>query len=249
MSTCWPYDINRLECSELKSLLDEANVYAQGLRIEQVSPEKGKMNPNKHPADLVGLNSHTPTIRIVGSLNRQQQIEAISHELVHLLLVYRFGLGLVTRRPPCPGDRDAVFKYSLDMGKDWFYLLGQVGNTTHHLFLIDYLKKECGIESDVHGRLLHKNFCILASEVAGDVESLYAKGLIGFEYERLIGRIDHVRGISDQSELFWRAYHSASKHFGGYRFPNVPDPSHHEENVLCFLHDLGYEINDFTFFP
>jgi hypothetical protein len=244
-----PYDISRLECSELKRLFDEANVYAQGLKIEIVPPGKGKKNPDRHPADLVGLNDNIPTIRIVDSLNRQQQIEAISHELVHLLLVYRFGMGLVTRRHPSPGDREAVLKYFFDMDKDWFFLLGQIGNTTHHLFLIDYLKKECGIESDIHGRLLHQNFCILASEVTGDVESLYAKGIIAFEYERLIGHVDRAIISIPQPQLFWRAYHAANERFGSYRFPNLPAPSIHAKNVFAFLRDLGYPVKEFVMWP
>ena len=110
------------------------------------------------------------------------------------------------------------------MDKDWFYLLGQIGNTTHHLFLIDYLKKEHGIESDVHLRL-HQNFCVLASDVAGDVESLYAKGIIAFEYERLIGHVDRAIISIPQPESFWRAYHAANERFRANRFPNYPDPS------------------------
>ena len=156
---------------------------------------------------------------------------------------------MVTRRSPRPGDRDAVFKYFLDMDKDWFYLLGQIGNTTHHLFLIDYLKKEHGIESDVHLRLLHQNFCVLASEVTGDVESLFAKGIIAFEYERLIGHVDRAIISIPQPESFWRAYHAANERFRAYRFPNLPDPSTHEENVLSFLGDLGYLGKEFVVWP
>lgn len=87
MSSPVPYDISRLECFELKRLLDETNVYAQGLRIEKVPLAKGRMNPDRHPADVVGLNVHTPAIRFVDS----------SDELAHFLVAYRFGLRLSRR--------------------------------------------------------------------------------------------------------------------------------------------------------
>jgi len=156
---------------------------------------------------------------------------------------------LITRTRPCPGDRESVHKYFLNLNKDWAYLLGQIGNTTHHLFLIDYLREEHGISSDIHLHLLDRNFSVLAKEVAMDVESLYAKGLIAFEYERLIGGMEKVAGVSQQPDLFWRAYHSAGKRFGSYHFPNIPVPPCHEENILSFLGDLGYEVGDFMFFP
>ena len=249
MSSPVPYDISRLECPELTRLLDETNVCAQGLKIEQVPFGIGRMNPDRHPADLVGLDVHAPTIRFVDSLDGRQRIEAIAHELGHLLLVYRFGLGLVMRRRPRPGDREAVFKYCLSMNRDWFYLLGQIGNTTHHSILVDYLRTECGITSDLHLRLLEQNFSILAKEKDGDQESLYAKGIIAFEYERLIGTFGRMLNAFPQLDLFWKAYHSANEHFGSYRFPNIPTPSVHEENVLSFLEALGYPREDFVLWP
>ena len=207
------------------------------------------MKGEAHPAATIGLNVQDPIIRFVESLDRGQRIEAIAHELTHFILLYQFGLRLITRRRPSPGNREEVYKYFLDMNKDWFYLLGQIGNTTHHLLLIDYLKEKYGIPSDLHLRLLHHNFHIVANEWCKDQESLYAKGIIAFEYERLIGHVDRVIDPFGQGEPFWKAYQSAQKHFGGYGFGSIPTPSAHDESVLSFLEDLGYAKEDFVFFP
>jgi hypothetical protein len=244
-----PFDVCSLESRKLTALFREATSYVSRIRIEMIRKRNGHPCIEKHPAFLVGLDIQDPTIQFVDSLDRRQRIEVIGHELGHLLLLFRSGLRLITRKRPRPGDRESALKYYMNLNKDWCYLLGQIGNTTHHLFLTDYLREEHEMASDVHLRLLHHNFSILANEVAWDLESHYAKGLIAFEYERLIGRVENVAGVSRQPDLFWRAYHSASNHFGNYCFRNIPNPCSHEENVLSFLEDLGYETEDFTFFP
>jgi hypothetical protein len=197
----------------------------------------------------VGLDVQAPVIQFVHSLDRTERIEAVGHELAHFLLLYRHGLGLSLRRHPRPGDREDVFRYFMNVNRNWFYLLGQIGNTTHHLFLIDYLREMYGIESKIHLRLLHHNFRLLLKDEGEEEESLFAKGIIAFEHERLVGSIAEATRTFPQPELFWRAYRSAHEHFGGYRFPSIPSPSAHQENVLSFLEDLGYEREDFTFFP
>jgi hypothetical protein len=244
-----PFDICSLESPKLTALFREATSYVPRITIEMIRTRNRHARIENHPAFLVGLNTQNPTIQFVESLHRGQRIEAIAHELGHLVLLYRSGLRLITRTRPRPGDRDAVYKYFLNLNKDWHYLLGQIGNTTHHLFLTQYLREEHGMGSDIHVRLLRHNFSILAHEVAWDVESLYAKALIAFEYESLTGRIENVAGVSGQPDLFWMAYHSARKHFGSYCLPNTPVPSRHEENILSFLGNLGYDIKEFTFFP
>ena len=244
-----PIDVDSLESDNLSALFRAATSYVPQIRIELVCKREGSQAMENHPALLVGLNIQNPTIQFVESLDQGQRNEVIAHELGHLLLLYRSGLRLITRKRPHPGDRDAIYKYFLNLNKDWSYLLGQLGNTTHHLFLIDYLREEHGISSDIHLRLLDRNFSVLVKEVAMDVESLYAKGLIAFEYERLIGGMEKVAGVSQQPDLFWKAYRSAGKRFGSYHFPNIPVPSCHEENILSFLGDLGYDVEDFTFFP
>lgn len=243
------FDISSLESSELKGLYQHVLSYVPEVKIEIVHDPRGHCHTEKHPAATVGLNLRTPAIQFVDSLNREERIESVGHELAHFLLLYRHELGLPIRRRPRPGNGEDAFKYFMNMNKDWFYLLGQIGNTTHHVFLIDYLRKKRGIESNVHLRLLHHNFCLLLKGQGEDEESLFAKGIIAFEHERLIGGIGHVVRFSPQPDLFWRAYKSAGEHFGSYRFPDFPTPSTHQENILSFLEDLGYEREDFTFFP
>ena len=137
----------------------------------------------------------------------------------------------------------------MSMRGDWVYLLGQIANTAHHLILIDYLKEEYGIEDSLHIYLLHQNFCVTANDNARDKESEYGKGLVAYEYEKFVGRVDRVIDICRQTEFFWEAYHSAQKHFDKYSFHSIPDPSSYEEDILSFLEGLGYPREDFVFFP
>jgi hypothetical protein len=242
-------EIGRLESETLTRLFHEAISFVQGIRIEFISHRGASSKRGKSPASTVGLTVGRPTIRITDKLDRAQQVEAIAHELIHLLLVYRFGLRIVGLKVPAPGNHEEIFQFCMNINKDWDYLLGQIVNTAHHLILIDYLKEEYGIESNVHLHLLHHNFCILANETTQDKESLYAKGIVAFEYERLVGKVDRVMHSTSQSESFWKAYHSAIEYFGRYRFPSIPAPSAYEENILSFLEDLGYEREDFVWWP
>jgi hypothetical protein len=74
-------------------------------------------------------------------------------------------------------------------------------------------------------------------------------GLVAFEYEKFVGRVDRVININCQTEFFWEAYHSAQKHFDKYRFRSIPVPSSYQEDIVSFLEDLGYERHGFIFFP
>ena len=243
-----PFDIASLESEVLSRLFNETTSYMQNIRIEMVANEKGHRSKEEHPATTTGLTTQSPTVRFADSLEKGQRIEAIAHELVHLLLVYRYGLGVVGRRTPRHGNREDVFKYFMSMRGDWVYLLGQIANTAHHLVLIDYLKKEYGIEDRLHTYLLHQNFCIAVNDNARDQESQYGKGLVAFEYEKLIGKVEREVNISHQTESFWKGYHLAQKHFGRYGFRSIPDPSSYQDDILSFLEDLGYEKHAFIFF-
>ncbi len=244
-----PIDISSLGSEILGKLFYEASQYIQGIRIEVVPSRINSLNDKEHPAATVGLTIGIPTIQLMDTLDRTQQGEAIAHELIHLLLVYRFGLGVIGLKTPRHGDSQELFKFCLNLNKHWGYLLGQIVNTAHHLILIDYLKEEYGIRSDLHLRLLQHNFHIIANEIWWDRESLYAKGLIAFEYEKLIGKVDRVINLYRQSEFFWKAYHAAEKHFGGYRSQSIPISSYYKEDILSFLEDLAYQREDFIFFP
>jgi hypothetical protein len=243
------FDIASLESETLTRLFKETTSSVQNLRIEVVANGKGHRSEEEHPATTIGLTIQKPTVQFADWLNRKQRIEAIAHELVHLLLVYRFGLGVIGRRIPRPGDSVDVFKFFMSMRGDWVYLLGQIANTAHHLVLMDYLKQEYGIEDSLHTYLLHQNFCVISNDHAGDKESQYANGLLAFEYEKFIGRVDRVINIYRQTEFFWKAYHSAQKHFERYCFESIPTPSSYKEDILSFLEDLGYPEEDFVFFP
>jgi hypothetical protein len=246
-----PFNIASLGCDSLMELFRETTSYVQEgrIRIEVVHNITDHLDGVLHPAITVGLESGMPTIQFIDALDRKQRIEVVGHELVHLLLLYRFRLRLIALRRPRPGDHEEVFRYFINMNRDWFYLLGQIANTTHHRILIDYLEKGYGIESEVHPHLLHHNFCILAGDHPTDMESIYAKGLIAFEYETSVGKVDKAMGAFGQPDPFWKAYHSAQRHFGEYSFQSIPDPNSYERDILSFLGDLGYQSRDFAFFP
>jgi len=243
------FDIACLESEALQRLFHEMTSYVQNIRIEMVANGRGHWSREEHPATTIGLTYQAPTVQFIDSLDRGQRIEGIAHELAHLLLVYRYRLGVVGRRIPRPGNSEDVFRFYMSMRGDWVYLLGQIVNTAHHLVLIDYLKGEYGIEDSLHIYLLNQNFCVAANDNARDKESQYGMGLVAFEYEKFIGRVDQVINIHRQTEFFWKAYHSAQKHFDKYSFRSIPAPSSYQEDILSLLEDLGYQREDFVFFP
>ena len=243
------FNIACLESEALQRLYHETTSCVQNVKIEVIGNGEGRRGREEHSATTIGLARQRPVIEIADWLDKGQRIEAIAHELAHLLLVYRSGLGVVGRRVPRPGDSEDIFRFFMSMRGDWVYLLGQISNTTHHLILIDLLKQEYGIEGDLHIYLLHQNFCVAANDNMRDKESQYGMGLVAFEYERLIGKFGGAIDVDHQSEFFWEAYHLAQKHFGGYGFRSMPAPSAYEGNILSFLEALGYQREDFMFFP
>ncbi|MGZ3591299.1 MAG: hypothetical protein ACXU99_11650 [Thermodesulfobacteriota bacterium] len=222
--------------------------YVQNITIEMVVNGRGHRSQEEHPATTIGLPYRNPVVQFVDSLDREQRIEAIAHEFAHLVLVYRYGLGVIGLRIPRPGDSEEIFKFCMNMNREWNYMLGQIINTAHHLILIDYLKEEYGIDSSLHLRLLHRHFCRLAREDEQEKEPLFAKGVIAFEYERLIGNVDKIMTTSPQTNSFWKAYHSAQKHFESYGSRSIPTSSSYEETILSFLEALGYQKEEFIFF-
>jgi len=243
------FDIHSLGSEILDELFHEVNSIISGIRIEILPTRRADGWGERHPAATVGLPLGTPTIQFTDSLSRIDRIEAIAHELTHLLLVYRFELGVIGLRIPPFGNGQEIFNFFNNLSGNWNYLLGQITNTAHHLVLVDYLREAYGIESGLHLRLLQHNFRILANENWRDKESLYAKGLIAFEYERLIGKVDQVINTSGQTDSFWKAYHTAQKHFGGYSSESMPASATYERDILSLLEELGYQREDFVFFP
>lgn len=249
MNSIAPFDIIDLECESLMNLFQETASHIRDIRIERVTNRRSRRGQEEHPATTLGITVRRPTIRFADSLDREERIDTIAHELVHVLLVYRYGLRMIDRRFGRPGSNQDIFDHYLDLNKYWNYFLGQTVNTIHHRILIDYLKEEYGIASDFHLTLLRHNFRILSNSHYPDRESQYAKGLIAFEHEKRMDKVDRVLNPYHQSEFFWKAYYSAQKHFGGYHFHAIPTPSAYEENVLSFLDDLGYQKRDFRFLP
>lgn len=244
-----PFDVSSLGSEALMRLYCEAASYRERIRVEIVAGMRSYGTRERNLASIVGLEVDRPTIRFSDSLRRNERIEAIAHELLHLLLVYRFGLGVVGRRIPRPGESPDVFDYYMSMRGDWFFLLGQIGNTLHHSILVGYLKEEYGIESSLQLHLLQHNFGIIANENNKDKESLYAKGLIALEYQRLIGQFDRIIRPSNQTEPFWTAYHAAHECFGRYSYQSIPTSFTYEANILSFLENLGYARENFVFYP
>ena len=243
------FDVHSLGSEVLMKVYHEANSLIPEIRIETVPGRRGNKMREESPAWTIGLPLGIPTIQFVDALSRKRRIEAVAHELAHLLLVYRHGLGVIGRQIPHYGNGDDVFRYFMSMSGDWEYLLGQLGNTIHHLILIDYLEEKYGIESRLHLYLLNHNFSLLFKDGPQDRESLYATGIIAFEYEKLIGNVNRSINFDRQTEFFKMSYQSAQEHFGKYRFKTIPTPSSYREDILSFLEDLGYEKQDFLFFP
>lgn len=228
MSCGVPFNIFSLESKELMELYNLAVSYDRNIEIEIIHEGKHDLGIHGNPSD-VDLCNHR--IRFINSLDKKQQIEAIAHELAHLLLLYKHGLRIVKRCFPGIGDE------RLDS------FLQRITNTTHHLILIDLLKDNYRIDSVLHLRLLQDN----SSGYSSEKELQYIKGLFAFECEKLIGKV--IKEKSKQVLPFWKAYNSARKHFGKYSFQFVPSSSIYEEDVLSFLGDLGYQKKYFVFCP
>jgi hypothetical protein len=108
-----PFDIGSLESEALTKLFYETTSHMQNIRIEMVANRGGRRSNEEHPAATIGLAFQTPIVQSADSLDKEQRIGAIAHELLHLLLVYRFGLGVIGRRIPRSGDSRDVFNTKL----------------------------------------------------------------------------------------------------------------------------------------
>jgi len=235
-------EICRLGSERLTRIFRDILACTQGIELEIVSSKE------EGPAATVGLPWRKPVIQIADSLQDRERTEAIAHELGHLLLVYHFGLDPVGRRMPHPCDMEEICYYLFSMGQHWDYLLGQVINTSHHVILTNYLREEYGIESDIHLHLLHRHFEKLACENYEDRESLYAQGLITFEYQKLVGDVGEIAPLNSPREEIWSSYRAAQRHFNQYHSKAIPSPSAYQKDILSFLEDLGYLKEGFVFF-
>lgn len=244
-----PFDIGELKCEAVVRLFLKTAFHMQDIRIEMVTTRRRYPSQEEHPAMTLGITVQRPTIRFADWLDREQRIDVIAHELLHILLVYGYGLRMIHRAIPCPGNNHDIFDDYSNFNRHWDYFLSQTVNTVHHRILIDYLKEEYGIESNLHLALFRHNSSIVFKSDYPDKESQYAKGLIAFEHGKWMDKISRVLNPCGLSDFFWKAYSSAQKRFGSYSVESIPTPSTYEEDVLSFLEDLGYRRQDFRFVP
>jgi hypothetical protein len=244
-----PFDIGDLKCEALVKLFLKTALHMQDIRIERVTRRRRYPSQEEHPAMTLGITVQRPTIRFADWLDREQRIDAIAHELLHILLVYGYGLRMIHRAIPCSANNHHIFDGYSNLNRHWDYFLTQTVNTVHHQILIDYLKEEYGIESKLHLTLFRHNSRIVFKSHYADKESQYAKGLIAFEHGKCMDNMSRVLTLHGLSDFSWRAYSSARKRFWSYSAESIPAPSTYEEDVFSFLEDLGYRRQDFRFVP
>jgi hypothetical protein len=239
------FDIHSFESEALTGLFEEVSSYVQNIRIEVASYPRRSDEAENNPAILIGVRQKKTAIRIIDSLNRRQCVEAIAHELAHLLLIFRFGLSLVDHKSL--GDASLMSEDEINQEKNWFFFLGQMTNTLHHLILVPYLKEVYGIGSELQLHLL-KRSCVPSMDF-NDQELQPIGGLIAYEYERLIGDGNPWIKLYGQSGDFQKALEAARRYFRKIGYPPIPSSSCYKKNIFSFLRDLGYLIEEFTLFP
>jgi hypothetical protein len=247
ISSIKPFDIHSLESEAITGLFEEVSSYVKNIRIEMVSYPPRSYETENNPAILIGVRQKKTAIRIIDSLDQRQCVEAIAHELVHLLLIYRYGLSLVDHRPLNPGDASQVSEDEMGQEKNWPFFLGQMTNTLHHLILVPYLKEVYDIGSELHLYLL-KRSCITFIGL-NDQEPQHIGGLIAYEYERLIGEGNPWIKLYGQSGDFQKSFEAARRHFQEIGSPSIPPSSRYKEKIFSFLEDLGYLGEEFILFP
>lgn len=89
----------------------ETTSYIQNIRIEMVTNKRRRRRQEEHPARNLDLTVQRPTSQFDDSLGRGQQIEAIAHELTHLLLIYQHGLRMVKWRISQQASNQDIFDY------------------------------------------------------------------------------------------------------------------------------------------
>ena len=228
-------------------LLRETKYCIGGVTIEMITNGENSWGQEEHQAATIGIQIQSPTVLFGESLGKEDRIEAISHELGHLLLVYRFALGLVGLRIPHRENSEEAFRFFSNMKESWFYLLGQIQNTIHHLILVGFLKKGYGITSSRHAHFLQRHFQISGDEGSKDKDIALRKGLAAFQYGKLVGPIERVINIKSRSKFFWKAYYSAQKCFGNYGFSSIPYPPIYKEDMQSFLESLDTERRTLCF--
>jgi hypothetical protein len=192
------------------------------LGIEAVSNGAHDLSIEGNPAELQSVNdSNQYVIYFVNELNRHEWIMAIGHELGHLLLINKYYLKIDPLLYMLVNDEE---------------ILQTIQNVTHHLILVDLLREEYGIHTDLHLRLIRRNL----GEYLSDTELMQeTKALRVFEYEKLVARMEEAVTAGTQVKSFQKAYASAGIRFASYSFKDVPTSNEYKEDVLSFLKDIG----------
>ena len=218
MSCGKPFDIDQLESPQLLNLFSETAGFINKIDIQIVPDQTHGLSREETPAHNRIDDSDDPTalIQFSDSLSRSEQIQAIAHEIAHLLLMYKHGLRI----------RDHSFAIF------WFDP-SEIVNITHHLIFTELLKEVYKIESSLHLNLLRKNI----SEFLTDENSpRHIKGLSAYEYERLVGKIE---GTGNLNSLVEDAIASAHKYFCNYNSKSIPTPPSYIDDIWSFLKDTG----------
>jgi len=218
MSCGKPFDIDQLKSPELMDLFNETARFMNKIDIEIVPDQTHDLSRKETPAHNKIDDSNDPPalIQFSNSLSRDEQIQAIAHEIAHLLL---------------------MFKHELRIRDRFFAILeidpSEIINITHHLIFIELLKEKYEIESSLHLNLLRNNI----SEFLNDKNSpRHVKGLRAYEYERLVGKIE---GAVNLTPLVEDAFDSAHKYFCNYNSKSIPTPPSYIEDIWSFLKDTG----------
>ncbi len=216
------FNIESVDEPGLMRLYREATAYNNLLGIEAVSDEAHDLSLDRNPGELQSVNdSNKYVIYFVDKLNRNDRIMAVGHELGHLLLINKYYLKI-----------DPIL-YVLVRDEE---ILQAIQNVTHHLILVDLLREEYGIHSDLYLSLIRRNF----GEYLSDTELMQeVKALRVFEYEKLVGRVEDVATAGTQVKCFQKAYESTDTIFSKYGFKHMPPSNDYKEDIITFLKEIG----------
>jgi len=218
MSCGKPFNIDQLKSPELMNLFSKTARYINKIDIQIVPDQTHGLTREETPAHNIIDDSGDPTalIQFSNSLSRSEQIQAIAHEIAHLLLMYKHELRI----------RDRSFAI---LGFD----PSEIVNITHHLIFTELLKEVYKIESSLHLNLLRKNILEFLTD---ENSPQYMKGLSAYEYERLVGKIE---GVGNLNPLVEDAIASAHKYFCNYNSKSIPTSPSYVNDIWSFLKDTG----------
>jgi len=199
-------------------LFNETARFMNKIDIEIVPDQTHDLSRKETPAHNKIDDSNDPPalIQFSNSLSRDEQIQAIAHEIAHLFLMFNHGLRI----------RDQSFAM---LGID----PSESVNITHHLIFTELLKEKYAIGSSLHLNLFRNN---ISGFLADKNSPQHVKGLRAYEYERLLGKIE---GAANLNSSVKDAFESAHKYFCNYNSKSIPTPPSYIEDIWSFLKDTG----------